>query len=383
MSITKAITALTAEFDHQYFKTENKFRVNQSLLISPSAATAEILRGARMLFRQTPKGFTVMYASYPDPPDSTTNFVPFVELADDTDLTFVMNLSSKDRNEFMNYTKLNTGSPPPAVPTKEYSPSKVAYFTKSGTNAMDYDLLDSLRPDLFTFDFQVPSGDATTKVDITLQYEAETAVQIYDDLTNSNLVFSAQVDLRGKRKGKYTLVATPVFGPGTMLTTTFYVDKDLYGTDLFGIVKLPFKDSVYPPTPSAAPVYTYTFEKRITKWRYFLVLRNPAAVLSNPTFTISVVSGGSYNFPLAPTGITPGVLISGHGTAVITSTDYIPFSETIVKLRLDENFPTVKEIKVTMPNPKLDGFDSDRLTQLTTGTPQKNISEMFVFIDDI
>lgn len=380
MSTTKLITALSAEFGHTFFKTGFEYRVNEGLKIVPAGATADLLRGARMMFRQVPKGFSVMYSAYPDPPDSSS-FVPYVEIADGTELTFAMTLSPKNRDEFMNYTKLYIGSDP-ADPDTPYSPEKIVFLSGSGGGALSYSLIDALKPDLFTVDFQITGGSSGTTCDVTLQYESETAVQIYNDLPNSNLVYSAQVDLRGKRKGKYTFTATPT--AGSTYTATFYVDKDLYGTELFGIIRVAFSDSVY-TTPSTAPVYTYTFAKRTTRWRYFVVLRGQYASQQLKA------SGTLLPFTPSEAGTQPGygipdtdIRISGYDTFIFLSDDYIAFEEEPLKIKLELYDPIEDKLVVgTMPNPALNGFDSDRYAILKPAAVEQSISEMFVFVDDL
>jgi|GEM_PF-3178853 len=380
MGTIKSTTAFTAEFTHTYYDAVTPplwtaFEVNKSLTIEPTAATAELLRGARMLFRATPKGFAVLYKSYLDTSPVTPVFTPFVEIAD-TDMVFTVKLNPKDKLEFLNYTKLYTGAgPDPANLGVLYSPEKVVYLSKTSPGAITYDLIDQLRPDLFTFDLQLPDGSGNA--DITVRDEANNVVLTFNGVVPDNNIYSVQIDLRGKPKGKYKLTADPATGPN--VDVTFYVDNDLYGTDVFAIVKLRFLASFY-TTPGT---YTHEFQARKTQWRYYVVIR------TTPSGTLTVSSNDvNFSFPLLDTltldGFTTKVF---HSYDTGTTTDqYIPFrksARTSFALLKDGIVPGVIR---EMPNPKVNGFDSDRYTQITAPTSttfKKNVSEMFVFVDGL
>ena len=201
---------------------------------------------------------------------------------------------------------------------------------------------------------------------------------------NTNRV-GMQFDLRQAKKGKYTMVATDTAVPLNQLTVTFYVDNDLFGTDVFGIIKVPFRANVYPPTSTAFPQFTFTFQPRRVKWRYYAVVRN-AGGLSGAVLSVKD-SATVYSF--VQEGASPHAIIkvNGFDTVVFTSTAYIPFTEsarTTFQLEKQTTPPLTAPLMYGLNNPKKDGVDSDRYGQLTNAMVlEKHIAEMFVFVDSL
>lgn len=364
--------ALTTELKHNFYPTEELYAVNSSLEIEPAASTQEVLRGAGMLYRRTPKGFSVYYKTIFD---NTVNADRAVVEIPDTDLTFVMRLDAADKATFMNCTKLYLGTDPSNI-TKAYSPEKLVYIYRDTSDVLTYDLVDFLRPDLFTFDFKL-AGSASAGV--TLTHESGSPSVTQAGALPQNGVYSLQFDLRQAKKGKYTMVATG--NNAATLTVTFYVDNELFGTDVFGIVKVPFRSNVYAPVSAAVPAYSYTFEARKVKWRYFVVVRS-ANGLNGNTLTVTD-TGGNYTF--VQNGASPHatIKINGYDTVVFTSTGaFIPFTRDAYRsIKLMNG---VDPLMADLPNPKKNGVDSDRYGQLTGATSlEKHVAEMFVFVDSL
>lgn len=362
--------ALTTELKHNFYPTEELYAVNSSLEIEPAASTQEVLRGAGMLYRRTPKGFSVYYKTIFD---NTVNADRAVVEIPDTDLTFVMRLDAADKATFMNCTKLYLGTDPSNI-TKAYSPEKLVYIYRDTSDVLTYDLVDFLRPDLFTFDFKL-AGSASASV--TLTHESGSPSVTQAGALPQNGVYSLQFDLRQAKKGKYTMVATG--NNAATLTVTFYVDNELFGTDVFGIIKVPFRSNVYASTPP--PVYRFPFEARKVKWRYFVVIRS-ANGLNGNTLTVTD-TGGNYTF--VQNGASPHatIKINGYDTVVFTSTGtFIPFTRDAYRsIKLMNG---VDPLMADLPNPKKNGVDSDRYGQLTGATSlEKHVAEMFVFVDSL
>jgi hypothetical protein len=365
-------TAFTTELKHNFYPTDEMHAVNSGLEIEPAVSTQEILRGAGMLFRRTPKGFGVYYKTIFD---NVANADRAAVEIPDTDLTFVMRLNAADKASFMNCTRLYLGSDPSNI-TKAYSPEKLVYIYRNASDVLTYDLVDFLRPDLFTFDFKLAGSSSAG---VTMTHESGSPSVTQNGALPQNGVYSLQFDLRQAKKGKYTMVATG--DNAATLTVTFYVDNELFGTDVFGIIKVPFRANVYAPVSAAAPAYSYTFEARKVKWRYFVVIRSSNGLNGN-TLSISDTAG---NYAFAQDDDSPHQLIriNGYDTVVFTSAGYIPFSQSAyTSLKLIKGIDD--ELIISLPNPKKNGVDSDRYGQLTNeNVLQKHVAEMFVFVDSL
>lgn len=364
--------ALNTELKHNFYPTDEQYAVNSSLEIEPAASTQEVLRGAGMIYRRTPKGFTVYYKTIFD---NVANADRAAVEIPDTDLTFVMRVNAADKAVFMNCTKLYLGTDPSNI-TKAYSPEKLVYIYRNASDVLTYDLVDFLRPDLFTFDFKLAGS---TSANVTLTHESGSPSVTQTGALPQNSVYSLQFDLRQAKKGKYTMVATG--NNAATLTVTFYVDNELFGTDVFGIIKVPFRSNVYPPVSAAVPNYSFTFQARSVKWRYFVVIRS-ANGLNGNTLTISDTAA---NYAFAQDGASPHntIRINGYDTVVFTSASFIPFTApAYTSLRLKNGVDDV--FNTGLPNPKKNGVDSDRYGQLTGATSlEKHVAEMFVFVDSL
>jgi hypothetical protein len=162
------------------------------LAVVPTQETMQVMKNNNMLFRTSTDGFRVFYRVE----TGDTSFVDF------SNLRMVFAVQLKNIAGFLNFTNLNDG------PTNLYKAGKIVYFTNIGsetTNELTYDLLDYLRPAMFTYQFPQTTG-ASGKItitgpdntDVTPAYPNPNAVP----KTSSN-TFVYPVDFTGMPKGIY------------------------------------------------------------------------------------------------------------------------------------------------------------------------------------
>ncbi len=88
----------TSLSEAKQLKRLKDYNVSDFMLVKPSTETAEIIKGFKLVFKNTPKGITIWTKV-----DSSNNSKPFLALYEDLNLTFTITLTDK---LFYNYTNI-------------------------------------------------------------------------------------------------------------------------------------------------------------------------------------------------------------------------------------------------------------------------------------
>ena len=338
----------------------------RDLAVVPTTSTNLAMKNNNMLFRADGSGFRVLYKA-----DSTgAAFVNFSNLR----LVFAVQLLNL--TQFLNFTDLRDG-------VLNYTAGKILYFTNKGsvtTSDLTYSLLDFLRPAIFTYQFPQTTG---TVGQITITNDANVDVTpitpdphtIMPDASNR---FFYPVDLSKLPKGLYK------FETGTDLessvTKTVYIDNELASQGVFGIVDI-FAVGAAAANYPTDRMYNMNFVRRLTQWKYILLLKSPAVNPSPPVpVTLDIEDTVAAVPPYTTMSFNPAVdaVINGIKAKIITSiSTTVPFFE-VPKLGLtvkkDPNTSPVT-IMENLPGPPLGVVSSQ-----TTPTVNAGITEIFVII---
>ena len=375
---------------HDYY--ENGLAKGYSL--EPTLETEELMRGGRMLFKNIPKGATVLYRTLAD---ETT---AFVNKGPDARLRF--SLSIENLAEFLNISDLDESV------SRSFNSGNIIYLRNDPTSPssnpdtpedLSYELLDFLESRLFTYDFTVsPALSAPGDVDLTVTDETDTAVSVGKEVdgtpfpttltvsVNSEGNYSQQIDLRDLPKGKYTITLRDASDNSLIRAVEFYADEALAGKKLLAIIDIEFNTAtnlMYQNTWE----YAVRFSRKTSVWKYYIVDKTQKiADLDN--FDLSIVDqrseveppyAASYTFTRDGTEPHATVRINGFDTVIFKSDSLspIPFFEAPLprmQLRKIPNNPvdTEQVIIQNLPNPRHNGVVKEEGGVLE--------SEIYVFI---
>jgi hypothetical protein len=257
----------------------------------PTAETALLLQRGKMLFKALPHGVTVLYRAGED------EVRPLVAL--DHDVSFVFVMMSENASRMQHVTDFDEPG------GKRYSAGKVLFFrnvpsaasTDSGNpEIITHELIDGLRPSLFTFLFSVPSNPQ--HVQFRMTDKDGNMVSVGKDANGQALpftlnltisgdnCFSQQVDLRNKPKGRYTITVLDGMGTTVLEKQKIYVDNDLAARNNIGIVEIVYPSSaghLYGQTEA----YRIEFQRASLYWKYFIVNKSRNIDFSNDSLLIT------------------------------------------------------------------------------------------------
>ena len=299
-----------AEFKRLFnTKIEHDFYTNgisKDFDIVPLSGTTSLLKDNRLLFKVDNTGFRVMYRSENGSDDP---FLPF----GDFDLTFAMVLKNKE--SFENITDLNTSS-------QTFEAGNLIYYHNAAQtdSALDYEIIDLLRPAVFTYQFPQTGGVPADNGEITITNEkGEDVTPTEPDpntvKANENGFFQYPIDFNGLPAGLYTFTTT-VNGSDSQ-SKRVYIDNQLVGQNVFGILKIHVVDSAdFPDTRT----YQAIFSRRETDWIYKMVLKTNTVSIGDDLGVVD--DSGTYLFNRGDNEETNGI-----ATAVFTSNSEIPYSE--------------------------------------------------------
>lgn len=305
---------------HDFYESN----VSADFSIVPASGTAVRLRDQKMLFRALKTGFTVRYRT------NGIDATPF-QTVEDGKYAFVMQL--RNALEFVNVTNLRD-----TANNVSYASGRILYFrnTNTSTNALSYELLNRLLPAVFNYDFTITN---TQKVHLRVVDEnAAVAYESGDLLPDDNGAFHAKVDLSAAKPGKYVIQQVnniTLLNPDgdVVATEKVYVDNNLFGADVFGIIAIELKTSGGFTFADFVGLGTFnaTFVRRTSKWQYFIVNKTHTEDDEfGPPVTLTVVDAS----PTDPVYGTLGTFtlgtspdINGNKAVSLLSQFAVPFYE--------------------------------------------------------
>lgn len=283
--IYKRILNLT--LGHDYFKDG----YDRFVTLSPTTETKALLRNGKMLFKKLPNGITILYRTLND---ETT---PFIDLGKDQRFTFV--LKSENITQLLNITNLNESL------SRPFETGNIVYFTNIPANAsinknnpefLSYEIIDTLRSPLFTYQFSISGNPVTVKMVVT--DSAGTPVSVVKDTNggplpetislkmSANNTFEQQVDLRDYQQGRYRITILNDSKTITLKEEEIYIDEQLEKESVLGIVDIVYEtasNNLYGGTEE----YKLQFQKAGTFWRYYIVNKSQNIDLSTDSLVIT------------------------------------------------------------------------------------------------
>jgi|GEM_PF-2834040 len=353
----------------------------KDLAVVPTQETMQALKNGNMIFRTSADGFRVFYRAE----DGGGSFVDFSNLR----LVFAVQL--ENIAAFLNFTDLDDD-------TSEYKAGKILYFTNAAdvqANELTYKLLDSLRPAMFTYQFPKVTGVTGNVGKLVITGPDNTIVTpTYPDPDNipktSAGTFVYPIDFTGMQKGIYKF-ETSIDGTPNKIET-IYIDNELAKQKVFGIVDIKVinaDDDSFPPEPlSPSPplppvtesrVYTMRFVRRVTQWRYIVVLKSPSVSPSAVLGIIDDVPQAPYGTLSFTTNPLNDRIVNGFPAKVFNSTvATIPYFETPKKNLNIKKDPDVEE--PLMPTMVLKNIPGPPLQVVSADPENVNITEIYVYI---
>lgn len=346
---------------HTYYK---ELTSKEDVMFIPSRECRELMETNRMLFRKNVDGgISVLYRAAGE--SSSTPFISF------NPGKYVFAIGAKEKAKFLNMTNLDSGS-------KAYAAGKLLYFRNSGTTtALIYDLLDSLRPALFTYEFSftVPDPESTESGELVIRNE--NSVQVFSQAAISrdpSGTYKVPLDLRDLPKGKYTFEYKD--GTNSVKQETTYLDTDLAGKDILGVVEISGLDAAAPSY--TAPVFNASFVRQETLWRYNVVLKS-GKVLSSDTLEIVDLAYDDTNSSYSEYTFSyegEVTLTNGLKAFRFLSDQLIPFfEEPKMDLKLRKTTSGVTTLINSLPNPLSSGTIAELIETGNIG-----VSEVYVYV---
>ncbi len=284
---------LNLTIGHNYFKDG----FDQFVTLHPTAATDELLRNGKMLFKRLPNGITVLYRTL----DDETS--PFVEL--DKNQHFIFVIKSENKTGLLNITDFDESL------SRTFRAGNIVYCTNNPANVssnknnpeiLTHEIIDSLRGLLFTYSFTITGNPATVRLIVT---DADgTPVSAGKDANgiplptnlqlsiSNNNTFSQQIDLRDLQRGRYFITIRNEADTITLKSEKIYADEQLERDNILGIVELVY-DSVSNHLYGNTEEYKLQFSGAKTFWKYYVVNKSKNIDLTTDSLTIN--DSGSVN----------------------------------------------------------------------------------------
>lgn len=367
--------AFHVELKHDFYSLANdKYRINNDLEFTPSPATADLMTSARMRWFKTGKGFSMYYKAI----DDGFSNPPMASIDTAAEFLFTFGVT-RNVETFLNITELDLGS--------TYTAGKKLLLSATPASPIATPtLIDQLLPRAFTYDFRA-AGGYTGSVYLNVKHESNTPSITYSGLTAATTtnIYSVGVDLTKEKKGLYTITAKKTSDNSVVHSATIYVDNDLFGKNVFGMLRIQFNAPVLPALSDVydEDVFSYTFLPRAVYWRYIVTVK-----ASNGFFTgsnhLQINGSGGITFNAMNSGQPHSTFkINDHDTVIFTSNAAIAFSDTprfFTLVQVQTGITLDKELNTKLPNASYSTPDSNRLNTLTPTPPY---AEVFVFVESI
>jgi hypothetical protein len=335
--------------------------ISKDLAVFSTSETEGAMKNSKMQFRVDETGFRVLYRV----DESNAPFIDF------KDVRLVFGLQIKNVTEFLNITTMLPG----------YGAGKVVYFNNLNNtetvSLLNVSLIDAVRPPVFTYEFPITATNPGQTGTITVTDQNNNNVTLPPPFTglvqDSQGRFFYPIDFTKLPKGLYTF-STLISGGGGSATQKIYIDTELAKQGVFGIVDILAKDgtSASFPGPPNERVYKMKFDRRTTRWKYYVVLKTGNTVIGDSVTiedtdtTSPVYNPGAAQIVFASAGTTT---VNGIDTKIFLSNlPAIPFYEK-AKIGLDLKKNVTDVIMTDLPSPSL---------TVISGTATE--SEIFVFI---
>ncbi|MEX0769182.1 MAG: hypothetical protein WD035_00510 [Balneolaceae bacterium] len=363
-------------FAHDYYSDGKP----DGLRLELTHASRQKLNRAKMLFKTVPNGVTVLYRALED------EVSPMVKL-DGIYLTFALKINHAAK--FHTVTRLDESS------ARKYRSSNVLYFSNDpvftstdpeNPEILTHELIDAVKSPLFTYSFSLDSSPDQVIFKLTDAFG--NPVSPGKDITGDPLpeeivldrdsddYYKQQVDLRGKPGGKYTVTIEEKEGTGSLKSEVIYVDEELSGKNILGIVDLNYESEgshLYGDTEE----YELSFTRKETFWKYFIVDKNQKVNKHDKLLIDDSSADESDHYSATQfkrQGDAPhsSVRINGMDTVIFKSEDPIPFFE-IPKSALKLKNTPGKTLIGNLPNPSHQGV-------VKVGESDELESEVYVYI---
>lgn len=354
----------TVNVKHDFYKDMIS---RDDIVFMPTKECREFMESNRLLFRRSTDGsVSLLYRI--EKAGSSNPFVPI----DPNRYVFAIGL--KDKAHFLNITNLECGTA-----HEQYVSGKLICFRNlAGQSELSYELIDKLRPALFTYEFAfiAPDNDADSGT-ITVTDENDVPVITKTGLKkDSNGIYKLPVDFRRFPKGRYTFTYSDA--DNNAVSETIYIDNELAGRDIFGILIIDTgTENTFDDFLARSP-FEMIFSRQETLWRYIVVLKT-GKVLDTDTLEISDdlyddtgSSYAEYEFVLEET-----TDINGFTAHKFISLETIPFFEDPkmgLKLKKTSGANTTTIIE-DLPNPASAGIVAGYTT-----TENLPISEVYIYV---
>ena len=333
--------------------------ISRDVKILPTKECKQLIKGGKMLFKQTDNGFKIAYKAIDN---NTGGGTPLIDLNSNVTFTFALFLSNNA--EFLNITDLDVGA-------VSYSKDKILYFKNNGTTrSLVYSNIDFLRPKIFTYLFPITAADPSTHIG-TLKVTDKNGVLVTIPGKNGLPDINFPITVKPDQEGAYKQPIDFKFLPKGMYTFEYsdntqapkteviYIDTELARQRIFGLLEVEYlAGNLY----GIADEYDMEFIRKETQWKYHVVVKTKTPE-GTPIVDVDdlkikdksndPVSGSPYEEYDFSKG--ENTTINGFETAIFTSDQTnIPFFET-AKLRLELQGKNNKTLIENLPNPPRDG----------------------------
>jgi hypothetical protein len=355
----------TVKVKHDFYKD---LVSRDDILFMPTKECRAFMESNRLLFRRAEDGSASLLYRTDGAEGSTEPFIPI----DPNKYVFALGL--KDKARFLNITNLEYGTA-----QEQYTSGKLAYFRNtSGQSSLDYELIDLLRPSLFTYEFMfsVPAPAQNTGHLVVRDEDNAVVIDETGIAREGSGYYKIPVDFRSLLKGKYTFNYSDATNPA--VSETVYIDNDLAGRDIFGVLVI---DSSMEQDLSdflALSPFEMVFTRQETLWRYIIVLKT-GKVLPSDTLEIADIlyddTGSSY---AEYTFVTDGqTTVNGFEARKFISVETIPFfEEPKMDLKLKKTSGAITTTIIEdLPNPLSHGVIAGYAT-----TEDLPVSEVFIYV---